>query len=266
VNTMQTRPDRGYARLTGGQTAMIIIGAIATLLGLGLLLSATVIAAAGNNRSDGFLTTGTAPLATDSYAVSVPDVGIDVRGPDQAYARRLLGTVRIRATSADPAVPVFVGIARTADVDGYLEGVGHADIADIDSRPVSVDYAEHAGSAPRTIPEEQTFWDSSDSGTGTRTLNWNVAAGDWTVVVMNADGSAGVRADVDLGGTLPVLRMATIILFVAGGLILAAGLLLILLPIVTRRRREPSWTGPVPGAPAVSDGSAVPGNGHSGVA
>jgi hypothetical protein len=271
VTTTQTRQARSHARLTGGQIAMIIIGAIATLIGLGLLLSATVIAVAGHNRSDGFITSGTAPLSTDSYAVAVPGVGIDVRGPDQAYARRLLGTVRIRATSADPAVPVFVGIGRTADVDGYLDGVGHADITEIKARPVSVDYVNHAGSAPRSAPAQQTFWDSSDSGTGTRTLNWNVAAGDWTVVVMNADGSARVRADVDLGGTLPVLRTATIVLFVAGGLILAAGLLLMLLPVVTRRR-EPSWTGPGAGGPVgpdgsvIRDGSAVPGNGHSGVA
>jgi hypothetical protein len=263
VTTMQTRPVRQYARLTGGQIAMIIIGAIATLVGLGLLLSGTIIAAAGHSRAEGFLTTGTAPLSTGSYAVSVPDVGIAPDGPDQAYARRLLGTVRIRVTSADPAVPVFVGIGRTADVDGYLDGVGHADVAEINARPVSVDYVDHPGSAPRSAPAEQTFWDSSDSGTGTRVLDWDVAAGDWTVVVMNADGSAGVRADVDLGGTLPVLRWATIVLFVAGGLMLAAGLLLMLLPVVTRRR-EPRWTGP--GAPAVPDDSAVPGKGRPGVA
>jgi hypothetical protein len=256
VTTTQARPVRGRAPLTGGQIAMIIIGSIAALIGLGLLLSATAIAVAGHSRTDGFVTTGTAPLSTDRFAVTVPGVGIDVRGPDEAYARKLLGTVRIRATAADPSVPVFVGIGRTADVDRYLEGVGHADVTDIEARPVAVDYADHAGSAPRSAPTAQTFWDSSDSGTGTRTLDWDVAAGDWTVVVMNADGSAGVAADVDLGGTLPVLRWATISLFVAGGLLLAAGILLIVLPLATRRRGP----GPFPGAPA------VPGNGPSGVA
>ena len=223
--------------LAGGQIAMIVIGSLLALLGLGLLAGGAAAAAAGHSRNgDGFLTTGPASVATDSYAVSVPDIGVDVRGPDQAYARNLLGTVRIRATSGDPATPVFIGIAPSRDVEGYLRGVGHDDIQDIEVDPVSVDYATHAGGAPATAPAEQTFWDRSDSGTGTRTLDWELATGDWTVVVMNADGSPGVRADLDLGGTLPILRWATVVLFAGGGLLLLGGVLLIVLPLATRRR------------------------------
>jgi hypothetical protein len=53
---------------------------------------------------------------------------------------------------------------------------------------------------------------------------------------MNANGSPGVRADLDLGGTLPVLRGVTIGLFVGGAVLLIGGVLLIVLPLVTRRR------------------------------
>jgi hypothetical protein len=255
MTTMQTRPVRGRAPLTGGHLAMIVIGAITALVGLGLLLSGIAVAVAGHNRADGFLTSRPATLATGSYAVSVPDIGVDVRGPDQAYARDLLGTVRIRATGADPAKPVFVGIARTADVNGYLDGVAHADVTEIDADPADIRYAEQAGSAPGSAPGDQTFWDRSDSGTGTRTMEWQVSGGDWTVVVMNADGSAGVGADVDLGGTLPVLRWATIGLFAGGGVLLLGGLLLIVLPLATRRR-TPRWT----------NEQGAPGTGRPGVA
>ena len=93
-----------------------------------------------------------------------------------------------------------------------------------------------AGGAPASPPGEQTFWERSDAGTGTRTVEWQLATGDWTVVVMNADGTAGVHADLDLGGTLPVLRGVTIGLFVGGGVLLVGGVLLIVLPLVTRRR------------------------------
>ena len=55
-------------------------------------------------------------------------------------------------------------------------------------------------------------------------MTWQLATGDWTVVVMNADGSAGVRAELDLGGTLPVLRWVTVGLLVGGGLALLGGL------------------------------------------
>jgi hypothetical protein len=231
----RTRPGR--RPLSGGQVAMIVIGSLLALLGLGLLAGGAAIAAAGHSRdSAGFVTSGRAPVDTDSYAVTVPGIGINVRGPDEAYARDLLGTVRIRATSDDPAKAVFIGLAPARDVDAYLDGVGHADVRDIDVDPARVEYTDHAGGAPEAGPADQSFWDSSDSGTGTRTLSWQLATGDWTVVVMNADGSAGVHADLDLGGTLPVLRGATIGLFVGGGLVLVAGVLLIVLPLATRRR------------------------------
>jgi hypothetical protein len=242
VSTTPVRPPgQGYAParrgLSGGQVAMIVIGSILALIGLGLLAGGAAVAAASHSRdSAGFVTAGPAPVDSDAFAVAVPGIGVDVRGPDEAYARDLLGTVRIRATSDDPAKPVFVGLAPTADVDGYLRGVGHDDVRDLDVDPVRIDYTAHSGGAPASPPGEQTFWERSDAGTGTRTMTWDLATGDWTVVVMNADGSAGVHADLDLGGQLPVLRGATIGLFVGGGLLLVGGVLLIVLPLATRRR------------------------------
>lgn len=227
----------GPRPLRGSQIAMIIIGSVLALIGFWVLVGAVALAAAGNSRDDaGYVTAGPATVTTEAYAVSVPDIGVDVSGPDEAYARDLLGTVRIRATGADPARPLFVGIAPTRDVDAYLRGVGHNDVRDIDVDPVRVDYTEHAGGAPAAVPAEQTFWEHSDTGTGTRTLEWKLATGDWTVVVMNADASPGVRADLDLGGTLPVLRWVTVGLFVGGALLLIGGGLLIVLPLTTRRR------------------------------
>jgi hypothetical protein len=242
VSTTPVRPPgQGYAParrgLSGGQVAMIVIGSILALIGLGLLAGGAAVAAAAHSRdAAGFVTTGPAQVDSNAYAVAVPGVGVDVRGPDEAYARGLLGTVRIRATSDDPARPVFLGLARTTDVDAYLDGVGHDDVRDLEVDPTRIDYTTHPGDGPASPPGEQTFWAGSDSGAGTRTVTWEVATGDWTVVVMNADGSAGVHADVDLGGKLPVLRGATIGLFVGGGLLLVGGVLLIVLPLVTRRR------------------------------
>jgi hypothetical protein len=237
VRESDHRPVRTRGRLSGGQVAMVVIGSIVAVIGLALLGSGIAVGAVGHSRGgDGFVTSGAVTVSTETYAVSVPGLGVDVRGPDEAYARDLLGTVRIRATAADLAAPVFIGIAPAADVEGYLRGVEHDDVTAIDVDPVTVRYAPHSGGAPASGPAEQTFWDASDVGTGTRTLNWTLATGDWTVVVMNADGSPGVQADLDLGGTLPVLRGATVGLLVAGGVLLLGGLLLVVLPLVTRRR------------------------------
>ena len=66
---------------------------------------------------------------------------------------------------------------------------------------------------------------------------WPVENGDWTVVVMNADGSRGVSTDLSVGATVPALGWVVTGILVAAGL----GLLLavVLLVVALHRRRPP---------------------------
>ena len=43
------------------------------------------------------------------------------------------------------------------------------------------------------------------NGTGERSIDWEVDDGDYSVVVMNADGSLGVDADISAGADIPFL-------------------------------------------------------------
>jgi len=68
-------------------------------------------------------------------------------------------------------------------------------------------------------------------GAGTQTLNWDVKDGNWSVVVMNADGSKGVNTRVSAGASLPWLDelelaawISAALLGVLGGTLLAGGL------------------------------------------
>src|SRR5689334_6925122 len=194
------------ARWPTGRVVLVVLGAPAALLGLALLTGGGALAIAAAGKDDGYLTAGYAPLHSDGYAVSVREIGVNVRGPDVATSRDLLGRVRVRATSGDAGTPLFIGLARRADVDRYLAGVANDEVLDFDVDPVHVDYGRHAGGAPATPPGGQSFWAASDAGTGTRQLVWDVAAGDWSIVVMNADASAGVDATVDVGASTPALR------------------------------------------------------------
>ena len=57
-------------------------------------------------------------------------------------------------------------------------------------------------------------------------ITWPVETGDWTLLVMNADGSRNVAADVAIGATVPAARWVVAALVGAGALlmILSAGL------------------------------------------
>ena len=115
-----------------------------------------------------------------------------------------------------------MGIARTSDVDSYLRGTSHATVTDVNYSPFEADYATHSGRRPAGVPSAQRFWVASAQGPDTQTISWNVEKGNWSVVVMNADGSRGVDAGVSAGARIPYV--ATIAWISIGiGVVLVAG-------------------------------------------
>ena len=202
---------------------------------------------------------------------------VDVTGPDAFYGGDALGDVRFQVAPAAPGGSLFVGIARADDVAAYLNQVRHDEVRDFDAGPFTVTYGRHQGGAPSTDPAAQTFWAASDAGPGPRTVTWPIRAGDWAVVIMNSDASAGIQVDVSTGARTPVLGTVAAVTLVIGGLLLVAGTVMILAPIVASRRRRglpttprrlnqsnrpgsvagpkpraDPWTGTYPGAPSAS--------------
>ncbi|HSC51218.1 MAG TPA: hypothetical protein VLD16_13220, partial [Gaiellaceae bacterium] len=104
--------------------------------------------------------------------------------------------------------------------------------------------------APRAPPTAQSFWAASASGVGTQTLSWKVRDGDWSVVLMNADGSRGVAADVDLGAKLSFLLWVAIGLLIGGAFVVGGSTAL---AVLAARRPAPA---PVPPAAATAPDAA----------
>jgi hypothetical protein len=204
------------------------MGALLALVSIALIApGGFLLWAHGTQRdSGGFYATSNKVLSTDAYAVITPDVYLDEEPWSWLPAQD--GTVRFRVETTDET-PAFLGIGPSAEVAGYLSKVAH-DVLDEGGgwfRPVS--YRHAAGGAPRTAPGQQGFWAAKQEGAGLLTLEWPVQGGEWTAVLMNADGSAHVTSSVRVGGRLDILLPIGLGLVGAGIMLLGIGVLLIVL-------------------------------------
>jgi hypothetical protein len=140
------------------------------------------------------------------------------------FPSRILGKVRVRAEPTNSSEDIFVGIARSRDVDRYLGDVPHATIRDFFDNDVKDHPGDHP---PDGGPQQQTFWVAAASGNGSQSVVWDVASGSWSIVVMNTDGSKGVAVRTDIAATVPALRWVAIGLLIAGVILLLGGVALI---------------------------------------
>jgi hypothetical protein len=223
-------------RTNGGKIAAIIASGMLGLFAFGLL-AAGGLALWGDAQKDehGYISTGTDRFATSTRALTTENLDLD--GVGEVVGSNSFGKVRLEVASNDDK-PVFVGVARTSDVSDYLRGSSHAIVTDVDYSPFHATYSERTGEQQLAAPTGERFWAASAHGTGAQTLTWNVDDGDWSVVVMNADGSAGVDAGVKAGAELSFLDEAGWIL-IGTGLLAFAGAGALLYAGVRPRRAAP---------------------------
>jgi hypothetical protein len=232
---------------------LLVIGVLIALVGLGMAAAGGTLLWINETQRDdeGFFTTRTERFASGEFAVTSErvDLGFD-HGTSWPGDMGDLAEVRVRATSANPSDAVFVGIGRAADVETYLAGVPHAQVDDIDLDPFRVDYVDRPGLRAPEPPGAQGFWVARAEGPGRQTLRWPLEEGRWILVLMNADATAPVAADLKLGLKLDPLRAAAIGILIAGLLVLAIGATLVVLALHRRAAGEPRAPAAAEGLPA----------------
>ncbi len=174
--------------------------------------------------------TSTERLAGNGFAVVSEELQIEgpIPGDD-------LVDIRIRAESTD-ARGLFVGVARSDDVDRYLRDVPvdvvrDVDFDNLDGPDLGVATTPRPGTRAPAPPVAQNFWEASAVGVGAQTLDWSLEAGDWTFVVMRPTGTRGVEADIDLGVGFPSLLWIGVGIMIVGALFLIGGIVLLVLGI-----------------------------------
>jgi hypothetical protein len=196
----------------GGPTVGVWVAAV-----LGVLVLAggvTAIWADTSKRSDnGYFSAHAHSYQTGTRAIATENITVGSYVPTW-----LAGKVRLDVSGGKP---LFVGIAPKATVDNYLARVRHTEATKLGLDPFRVTYVDHAGTVDPGRPAGEPFWAAAVSGTHSP-LEWKLRSGNWSIVVMNADGSPDVAATIGVGVKVPALLWAGIGLSLLGGALLAA--------------------------------------------
>jgi hypothetical protein len=189
---------------------MVLIGLFMTLGGIALLVLV---------GTDGTFSLPATQGTSSGHALVLETLDLgETLAPSGSFA----ATVGVTIGGHDG--DVFVGIGPASDVARYLDRVRFDRIVQV-NWPGGMRTEPEPGSRTPGPPTEQSFWVAQAQGS-TAALRWTVSRGDWTMVIMNADGSAGVS--VTASGTLglPALGPISVGLLIAGLAILAGGIVL----------------------------------------
>ncbi|MGE0026483.1 MAG: hypothetical protein AB7O78_11760 [Thermoleophilia bacterium] len=224
-------PVRGTGRLIGG-VILVVIGVLALAIG-GTLLGLHL----GARDDDGFYEIDQNRIATPGRALVSDSVEVDL-GDAPFIDSSDLGDVKLSAEAAGGG-EVFVGIGPTADVRRYLAGVAQqqVDFTDGDLEDATL------GSRAPEPPASQSFWAASAVGPGNQAAVWSISEGEWSGVVMNADGSPGVGVTARLGFKTDLGLWVGIPALVVGLILLSIGVVLL---VSRARARARSRAAPGP--------------------
>jgi hypothetical protein len=208
---------------------------------------------------DGFFDETLDRIASGTAAVVTGD--LDLRSDPRAvdwFLDWVNPRVRVKAQPVPDQTSLFVGIGSRDDVESYLGGVARDEIIDIEPNG-DVDYnALPGGAASAAAPVDQAFWVASATGPGDLEFEWDIEEGEWIAVLMNADGSPGIVADVTVGIRSSAILVAGLVLLAVGALFALVAVAIILVAVRGQREAAPAAEpmAPVP-AGAVSEEEPV---------
>ena len=207
---------------TRHNTAAIIVGTV--LAGSGFLIAMSggvLLGLFGDGRA----------ITSAAHTISTPNSAIvsDVGHIDNLEGWEFLTgspTLHISAQNVTDS-GVFVGVGPADDVERYLDKVAVDRVVDLELSPFDLHTRTDNGSAIAAAPGSEPFWVASAESFDEAELSWALADGDYEIVVMNADGSAGVITSAEIGASLPSSTGLWILVTVIGLLIMAGGAVVI---------------------------------------
>jgi hypothetical protein len=186
------------------------------------------------SQPDGYFMSRSVQFNVNSYAIL--QSGIDIRMDGMPVWRPMMQdilTIKITANNNNPSKEVFIGITSTSDADSYLNTIEYSTLMqqpwvfDRWSQDKLPTFSLHPGIAPSQPPVNMNIWVASTIGSGTQSLTWVPQTGDYSVVIMNSDGTKNVDVSVQLGAKIPILRGIGVGLLVGGVILGFIGALIV---------------------------------------
>lgn len=216
---------------------LAVVGAITGLTAIGLLIAGTALVGIHTTQRDdgGFITSPVFEMETATYALVSGD--IDLGSYPDGWWPSDSGTVRVNAESID-AGAIFIGIGPASDVEQYISGVAVDEVTSLGPRGRDVEYRPISGGAPTSLPADQEFWVAASQGTGFQEFEWELESGEWKLVLMNANSSSGLQADVEAGVQINILLPIGIGLLVGGLVAIVVTVVFLVLALRTGRPKN----------------------------
>ena len=213
------------------------LGIALTLIGLFMTIGGVAIVAWVG--LDGSFALSESRAVSDGNALVFDDIDIDRHLPSSGNLATTL-ELRVQGGHKD----VFIGVGPAALVARYLRGVPVDRIVQVNWAGGVRTESVPGSATPPGAPATKKLWTVQAQGS-TASIRWTLADGDWIVVIMNADASAGVDVTGSASVTLPLLGPIGAVVLVVGLAFLVGGILLTISGTKMRSARAPA-SGTVP--------------------
>ena len=206
-----------------------LFGVFFLLISVPMMLGGIAVLAVPASIADsqGYMNTETLHLQNDNtYAFVTDSIVLNSTTSQGSNSQNSKYNVTYEFNSYDKIVnfrvkadSYFIGLAPTSDIQNYLSNVPYEVVSQVNSRSISSHSVNiDKNGSLNSDPGNQSFWLAS----GTDTLYYTPSNTDFnkdlSLVIMKADGSQGIDANVTLGVNIPILKPIGITLVVIGGL------------------------------------------------
>ncbi|MFA5363753.1 MAG: hypothetical protein WC325_01045 [Candidatus Bathyarchaeia archaeon] len=218
---------------------VLIAAVLLFLVGAVFVLGGVILVAFNlGTDSEGFAYSNVYEVRSSTYAFALWVAPAHVPSYLSWLSTETIMETRWVVSAVDSSKPLFVGWTKEANGQVYLNGIGfqtppswhwsltpYSPSIEIPTSPV------YGSSAPSRSPGSESFWLATETSDTKVQLNWtpvwDESTGRNILVIMNADGSSNVDADVQLAFKVPIFGWLPYVLLALGLVMLLGGWFLV---------------------------------------